>query len=72
MAVWEVVKGLQLDLNGISNDNLQKLIKSFDENEIREILTALDEEIEKNKDLGAAVQLAIRISTLFLQGALTL
>jgi uncharacterized protein (DUF433 family) len=70
MAVWEVIKNVQLDLSGVSDENLLKLVKHFDDAEKEQLLAALQEQIDNSNQLNELVALGLRVAQIVVRTAL--
>ena len=72
MPVWDVIKDLELDLSGISDENVLKIVKSFDQAELDQLKAELETEIANNQALGEMVKVGLRIAKVIVEKGIEL
>jgi len=62
MAAWKEAEGVVLDLSELTPDQMDKLIKSFSADKIKEINDKIDSYISANKTMDTVIKLALFVT----------
>jgi hypothetical protein len=65
--IWDEVQGVQLDLSGLTDEQINEMIKIMPLEKRQQLIAALGEETKNNEKLTKAAQLGLRIAQIALK-----